>query len=312
MAVVENRIFVNNVPQSAKREDLTAHFSQFGATADVYLPASFHSPGMHKGICYVTFAGPESVDLVMKSSAHVIHGQPVSVEICFAKKGEGKGLPGFSNTGERVFVTNIGPDVTQDDVQAYFAQWGDWTDLYMPRGSFPAGHKGICFISYKDPNAVTQVLQHGPHLLRGQPIVVDVAVPRGDSKGAGKAPIPAYPTAAVPGHTTYVEQSWTLPAPAPGGGALSGRLFLTKMDRTITKEDLTAYFQQFGELNDVYVPQGGKLIAFVGFTDANATQAILRRKTHEVKPGCTVDVDMAMERPPLGAKGQGKVRFQPY
>mmetsp|Transcript_95281 Transcript_95281/g.253091 ORF Transcript_95281/g.253091 Transcript_95281/m.253091 type:complete len:317 (-) Transcript_95281:107-1057(-) len=316
MAVVENRIFINNVPQSARREDLNAHFSQFGATVDVYMPAAFHTAGGHKGICFVTFATPESVDLAMKSPAHVIHGQTVTVEMCLAKKGEGKGTPGYTNTGERVFVTNIGPEVTLEEVQAYFAQWGDWTDLYMPRGSFPAGHKGICFISYKDPAAVAQVLQHGTHHLRGQPIVVDVAVPRGDSKGVGKGPSLSYPSVAVPGqgspgYPAYTATSWTLPS-TDVGGTLPGRLFLTKMDRTLTKEDLTVYFQQFGDLNDVYVPQGGKQIAFVGFCNASATQAILHRKTHEIKPGCTVDVDMAIERPPLGAKGQGKVRFHPY
>mmetsp|Transcript_30900 Transcript_30900/g.91839 ORF Transcript_30900/g.91839 Transcript_30900/m.91839 type:complete len:352 (-) Transcript_30900:16-1071(-) len=351
MAVIANRIFVNNVPQSAHREDLIAHFSQFGNTLDVFLPASFSSPGMHKGIGFVTFAAPDSVEMAMQFPAHTIHGQPVSVEMCLAKKGEGKGqgLPGCANTGERVFVTNIGQEVTQEEVQAYFAQWGDWTDLYMPRGSYTAGHKGICFISYKDPSAVTQVLQHGAHQLRGQPIVVDVAVPRGDQKGAGKghsaAHSPGPAPAAYPSHgkpawkdpswtgsswtpppaTRYLPPAWPpsyqprstawTPAPSPptggGGTPAPGRLFITKMDRTLTKEDLTAYFQRFGDLNDVYIPPGGKLIAFVGYCDPAATQAILQHKTHEVKPGCTVDVDAAIERPPLGGKGQGK-RWQPY
>lgn len=389
--VVENRIFVNHVPQSAKREDLAAHFAQFGATLDVYMPGAYNAPGQHKGMCFVTYALAESVELAMKFPQHVIHGQQITVENCLAKKGEGKGMPGTTNSGERIFVTNIPPDVSQEEVQAYFAQWGSWTDLFMPRGSFPAGHKGICFISYRDPISVTQVLQHGSHLLRGQPIVVDVAVPRGDPKGGGKGSSLLMPPAVMPmtvmgqdfraGHSQSMVHSlpMTLPAmgaglspmgaglppmgagmpsigagmqsmgagmpvmagmppmgvgmqamgpgmpamgagmhtmgaglPAIGGSILPGRIFVTKMAKDITREDLMCYFQQFGELNDVYIPPGGKLIAFVGFREAAAAMATLQMKTHEIKPGSTVDVDAAVERPPLGSKGLGKSRFQPY
>jgi len=125
-------------------------------------------------------------------------------------------------------------------------------------------------------------------------------VPRGEAK-AGKGAL-ALGAAAQP----------LSAALATAAGVLPGRLFITRMAADITQEDLRAYFQQFGELNDVYIPPGGKLIAFVGFKDAAAAQSLLQLRTHEVKPGSTVDVDVAVERPPLGAKGQGKLRFQPY
>lgn len=73
------------------------------------------------------------------------------------------------------------------------------------------------------------------------------------------------------------------------------------------------YFGQYGELDDLFIPSGGKLIAFVGFKDALAAAVALQVQIHEVKEGCTVCVDAAMERPPLGsAKGQGKFRQQPF
>mmetsp|Transcript_105097 Transcript_105097/g.272163 ORF Transcript_105097/g.272163 Transcript_105097/m.272163 type:complete len:130 (+) Transcript_105097:2-391(+) len=96
----------------------------------------------------------------------------------------------------------------------------------------------------------------------------------------------------------------------PSGNVLPGRLFLTKMSPSISKDDLTNYFQQFGALNDVYIP-AGKLIAFVGFNDASIATAVAQMQTHEVKPGCSVCVDVAVERPG-GGKGLGKARFSPY
>jgi len=41
MSIVDNRIFVNNVPAAASQEHLVAHFAQFGSTQDVYLPMLF-------------------------------------------------------------------------------------------------------------------------------------------------------------------------------------------------------------------------------------------------------------------------------
>merc|ERR1712241_408637 len=102
------------------------------------------------------------------------------------------------------------------------------------------------------------------------------------------------------------------PPPVATGQVLPGRLFLTKMPPSITKDDLTAYFQQFGTLNDVYIPSGGKAIAFVGYNDPTIASAVAHMATHEVKQGCFVNVDMAVDRPPLGGKGLGKSRFQPY
>jgi len=89
-------------------------------------------------------------------------------------------------SGERLFITGIPQDVTQEEVQAYFAQFGTWSDIYMPRGNYAAGHKGICFISFNGHDCVTQVLNTGPHHIRGQPVIVDVAAPRDAPKGKGK------------------------------------------------------------------------------------------------------------------------------
>eukprot|EP00927_Polykrikos_kofoidii_P000584 TRINITY_DN10212_c0_g1_i1.p1 TRINITY_DN10212_c0_g1~~TRINITY_DN10212_c0_g1_i1.p1 ORF type:complete len:347 (+),score=73.85 TRINITY_DN10212_c0_g1_i1:80-1042(+) len=197
MAVVENRVFVNNVPQAARNEDLAAHFGQFGATTDVYMPMAYGAPGLHKGIGFVTFADPSSVKNTLAQPVHIIGGEKVHVDVCVAKKGDGKGFPdpgqkgcgstfpGTSSSGERLFISKIPPDVTKEEVQAYFQEYGRWTDIYLPAGNFPAGHKGICFISFEEASSVSLVIQSAPHELRGQQVVTDVAAPRNE-KGLGK------------------------------------------------------------------------------------------------------------------------------
>ncbi|CAJ1327251.1 unnamed protein product [Effrenium voratum] len=94
--------------------------------------------------------------------------------------------------------------------------------------------------------------------------------------------------------------------PAVGGSSgqpVPGRLFLTKVPQEVTKADLEAYFGQFGELADVYVH--GKGIAFVSLKDPLVSQQILQNKEHFVKPGVSVLVDQALDRPAKG-NGEGK------
>mmetsp|Transcript_5403 Transcript_5403/g.14607 ORF Transcript_5403/g.14607 Transcript_5403/m.14607 type:complete len:132 (+) Transcript_5403:440-835(+) len=103
-----------------------------------------------------------------------------------------------------------------------------------------------------------------------------------------------------------------MPAPmaASGGGhtgtPVSGRLFVTRVTPDMTKEDLMAYFGQYGDMSDVFVPNGGKGIAFVTFADPNVAAQVLGAQQHQIKPGKAVLVDQALDRPALAGKGGGK------
>lgn len=338
MAIVENRIFVNGVPQSAKKEDLSTYFSAFGPVIDLHVPWSFGGPQSHKGICFVTFGAHEATEAVLGYHGHAIHGQPITCEQCLAKKGQGKGasLPGTAgSTEDRIFISQIPPECTQDEVQVHFAKFGSWTDFYMPKGTYPAGHKGICFISFEDKNSIALVMESGPHEIHGQRVVVDAAAPRegkGGCKGGGKgfAPQNVYTPPGVqttqytqqpaggyyqPNPAVYVPPAAVNPPvvrPPVQGGVVPGRLFLTGMTPGLTKEDLTLYFAQYGDLADVYIPPG-KNIGFVGFIEPSVAEVVQQVHTHVVKDGYSVNVEAAVERSPMPGKGgAGKARYEPY
>mmetsp|Transcript_41991 Transcript_41991/g.63423 ORF Transcript_41991/g.63423 Transcript_41991/m.63423 type:complete len:388 (+) Transcript_41991:108-1271(+) len=387
MAGVENRVFVNNVPPDATAEHVEAYFRAFGATSDVYLPLQFGT-NRHKGIAYVTFVQVESKDSALQHAPHLILGQEVSVQQCLAK-GQGKApLPGSRASGDnRIFIQGIGQETTQEEVQAHFSRFGTWSDIFMPKGSFTAGHKGICFISFNSPDSVREAMDAAPHVIAGHQVTVDIAVAR-DAKGVGKGfggggyggfgagkggnfvppPAPAqmgmlgggmnaatggqalqqmmeaaemlyaqhfqqqsglqyqprqpafYPP--QPQQSLYQSPPQGLlgspgrPVAPPAGKVLPGRLFLTKMAPGLNKDDLQNYFSQFGVLNDVYMP-AGKLIAFIGYEEPSVATSVASMQTHEVKPGCSVCVEPAIERPGAGGAGgfgggKGKGRFSPY
>mmetsp|Transcript_59503 Transcript_59503/g.153213 ORF Transcript_59503/g.153213 Transcript_59503/m.153213 type:complete len:411 (+) Transcript_59503:148-1380(+) len=243
----------------------------------------------------------------------------------------------------RLFVTKVSPALNRDNLREHFAQFGELTDVYLPQAPGAAVHKGICFVSFANPASLALALQGAPHEIMGHQVVVDIAAPRGQAPprpGASQAfagggfalaanpygvlppsqQVAAFNTVQLGGGIAfaqpgvYVQQPSvqmiapvaTAPAPAAGGAMgqpVPGRLFITRVTPDMTKEDLQLYFQQFGVLSDVFVPSGGKGIAFVTYTDANVAAQVLMSQQHQVKPGQAVLVDQARDRPPLGGKG---------
>ncbi|CAE8734320.1 unnamed protein product [Polarella glacialis] len=307
------RIFVTKIPPSVTREEIAAHFALFGTTTDVYLPATPGRSG-HKGIAFVSYDSAVSLQLAMSSAPHMVQGQEVVVDVAGPRgqpsayggeaKGKGKGGPPpvavAEAQGERLFVTKIAPQLTKDRLSSYFGQFGELTDVYMPAVPGSSSHKGICFVSYADATVMLLVMQQPSHEIDGLPVVVDVAAPRGAQAG-GKGGPPPHQKGGYGGYAPAPQQ----PSPGnPGGGTpVPGRLFLTKVPPDVTKDDLQLYFQQFGQLEDVYVPGNGKGIAFVSFSDPAMTTRVLQSAQHIVKPGSAVTVDQAINRPALGGKG---------
>eukprot|EP00933_Yihiella_yeosuensis_P061959 TRINITY_DN64849_c0_g1_i1.p1 TRINITY_DN64849_c0_g1~~TRINITY_DN64849_c0_g1_i1.p1 ORF type:complete len:370 (-),score=89.89 TRINITY_DN64849_c0_g1_i1:172-1281(-) len=312
----EERLFVTKIPPQVTKEDVAEHFAQFGTTTDVYLP-SVPGRGGHKGIAFISFAEPAAVQTAFANSPHHVRGHEVVVDVAAprgsAPPGGGHEKGGYTpppprEETNRVFVTKIPPQVMRDDLTRYFQQFGELSDVYMPAVPGSAVHKGICFVSYADAVAVQTCLAQPAHEIGGFPVVVDVATPRGPEGKGGKGGPPSWNQdkgmgkgGKYGGFGYSAAPSYHAPSPGPGA-PVPGRLFLTKVSPDITKGDLQLYFEQFGQLDDVYVPFG-KGIAFVSFVDPNSTRRCLELQQHFVKPGVSVVVDQAFDRP---SKGGGK------
>jgi len=351
-SIIENRIFVRNVPQTASQDDLANHFGQFGQIVDLYMPLLFGS-GQHKGMAFVSYESPESVKVALAHPAHEVHGEAMAVDVCLSK-GKGKGaMPGYGAIAGgafpaqqfggqlqqgapqikpgRLFLTRVSQAITSEDLVAYFQQFGELEDVYVPPGG-----KSIAFVSFQDPSIAAAVLQAPTHEVKpGCSVNVDAAIdrPNGGYGGKGGFASGGFAAGFLAGYQAqksgggygggyaqpalgYGAAGSLAPAVGVKGGAPAikpGRLFLTKVPPEVTAEDLTYYFQQYGDLEDVYIPPGGKAIAFVSFLDPNTASAVLQAPIHEIKPGSTVTVDAAIDRPDKGGGkfGMGKGGFVP-
>ena len=189
--------------------------------------------------------------------------------------------------------------------------------------------QGMAFLSFADAVDKELSLQNAPHVIGGYEVHCEDAKPKNDSRptynyydwgdsmwdggagapgGGGAAP---WALAGPKGSGGWGGGGG---APAEKGGAFAGksftttamnergnRVFVTRVAEELTKEDLEAYFTQFGELTDIFVPlrnpnaepQDGmhKGIAFVSFKDRETYEEVLSRDKYEIKPDVFIVVD---------------------
>jgi RNA recognition motif-containing protein len=100
-----------------------------------------------------------------------------------------------------------------------------------------------------------------------------------------------------------------------GKAAMGRRIFVTKIDPTLTEGTLRQYFEQFGALDDLFVPRKNptvphdkrhKSIAFVTFRNQRDYDEVTSRPRYEIRRGMWVVVDAAKGLEESSGKGTGK------
>lgn len=215
-----------------------------------------------------------------------------------------KPLPESASSGHRLFVTKIPPNVDRQMVESHFRQFGEVSDFFMPGA--PDRHKGIAFVTFSDP-AIAEMMKSQPQILAGSQLVVETAVAR-HSGGGGPAMqggmgmgMMADPAGQ---QMQAMQQSPDGLAPNEEG---KYKVFVAQLDFNATQEQLMAEFQQFGQVDDVYIPKNPatgqpKGIAYITFPERESASKCLAAPppTFNGRPvNC-------MPSTPKGAKGAGK------
>lgn len=73
-----NRIFVARIPPSVTEDMFRSYFQKYGAIVDAYMPKEMGSRS-HRGIGFVTFENPDSVDKLMNET-HELGGSTIAVD----------------------------------------------------------------------------------------------------------------------------------------------------------------------------------------------------------------------------------------
>ena len=165
-------IWIGNLPWTVTRDSLRTFFKDQGSIWDrdivrVHMPPPAAKPTdgpvkpQNKGFAYVDFTTPEILEKAIGLSEKLLMGRRVLIK--HAKSFEGRpdkpkvpsdlvGKTGSETKAptNKIFVGNLGFDVTRDDLAQHFAQAGMVEDIHMATFEDSGKSKGYAWVRFAD------------------------------------------------------------------------------------------------------------------------------------------------------------------
>ncbi|KAI8535132.1 uncharacterized protein LOC131303700 [Rhododendron vialii] len=317
----EKKLVVLGVPWDVDTDGLRDYMSKFGELEDCIVMKE-RSTGRSRGFGYATFASVEDAKNAL-SSEHFLGNRALEVKVATPKEE----MRAPSKKVSRIFVARISPSVTEAAFRSYFEQYGDMTDLYMPKDPSTKGHRGIGFITFASAESVDKLMDE-THELGGSTVVVDRATPKEDDfrpisrasratqggvsrvsqggYGAYNAYITGATTYAALGAPTLYDHPGSIYGREEFTRGMGKKVFVGRLPQEATTDDLRQYFGRFGRILDVYIPKdpkrtGHRGFGFVTFAEDGVADRVSRR-SHEIC-GQQVAIDSATPIDDAGPSG---------
>jgi len=158
---------VLSIPWQTTAEDLKMYFSRFGKVvfSDIKVDAE---TGKSRGFGFIRFEHYESQLAAMECPIHELDGRQIVLRL--TKKGE------TGNQLRKVFVGRLTTDLNRHDLQEYFSQFGQITEITIPQP-----FRSFAFITFADSNDAIAILDQD-HLIKGTSVVTRSADPIQDDR----------------------------------------------------------------------------------------------------------------------------------
>ncbi|KAG6554042.1 hypothetical protein Mapa_003957 [Marchantia paleacea] len=258
------RVFVARIPPSVTDDMFRNYFEGYGTLIDAYMPKDQVTKA-HRGIGFVTYEHPESVDKLMAES-HELAGSTIAVDRATPKEETAK-------PWGKAFQNPYGAYGVYTSAAARFGAFGG---AFFPGYDYSGAGLGADFGGGGLPFAAASAWPppSAPGAMMGAP---SMGVP-------GGSPGPGY------GSSSVTSQG------SAGSKGVGTRIFVGRLPPEATAEDLRRYFNNFGRILDVYVPKDAKKqshrgFGFVTFSDEGAAERVALR-SHELL-GHQIAVDRA-------------------
>jgi len=299
----ETRIFIGGVPPGTVPEELEDFFSKFGRITKVTIPPT--NPGSPlRGYAFITFSSPQEKENALASTAYhfkngeirVFAARPKNLDFGRPSRNmpppsyydrqasymDSSSEPDMDENPTRIFVGRLPNDTTKEDLREHFSHFGETTNVVIPSNQSTSGgeQKLYGFVSFKDTKSFWKTLASAPHTFKEYKIEVIEARPKGYRSGPGGG---------------------QNPPPEP-------RIFVGRIPDTVTEGDLKQYFNQFGDVKDIFRPKSNakdqSYFVFLIFDNPVAVAKVLAEEAHSVS-GHRLNVTRARPRHNRGDRDSG-------
>lgn len=147
-------IFIGNLPESLKREDISKYFMDKADIERIQLPV-IESTGLNKGYMYLKCRCPNSFKKIIGSN-HIIEDvqlilreyyEPIDMDT----------LIDSNNPQTIIFLKGIGPKLTNDDLFNHFNQYGGVKSAYAYKGTKKQKQYFTGYVQFNSSEAVNNI-----------------------------------------------------------------------------------------------------------------------------------------------------------
>eukprot|EP00058_Branchiostoma_floridae_P006175 XP_002591663.1 hypothetical protein BRAFLDRAFT_223429 [Branchiostoma floridae] len=158
-------LIVLGLPWKTTEQELREYMEQYGEVLMVQIKKD-PKTGNSKGFGFVRFAEYE-VQLKVMTQRHMIDGRWCDVKIPHSK-----GVNMNALLSRKVFIGRCTEDMSAEDLRAYFQQFGEVTDVFIPKP-----FRAFAFVTFQD-GETAQNLCGEDHIIKGASVHVSNAEPK--------------------------------------------------------------------------------------------------------------------------------------
>jgi len=286
------RLFIGGLNYETTDQSLQAYLSTRWPIEEVRVKR--FPDGNSRGFGFATFTSVSTLEDCFNSAPHWVDGKQVEMRKVGVDGGAANGTTGGTKRSapghgppknSRVFIGppasqkdrgekgpyGLNDDISDDDLRSFFMHFGAVTEIRQHRWEDSGRKKGFGYIEFQDEEAADAAC--GVHKVLGVMLEVkpySTSSARTGNSGGGQG-----------GGSFAPSAKRSRGEPRDPEDEVMRKLFVGNMNVTSTKESVTEYFEQFGELENVYCPTG-KGYAFMTFKHASGIDAVQRARPHKV------------------------------
>lgn len=172
------KLFVGGLNYVSLQSDIKSYFDTFGKVIECTLMTDKQSG---KSKCYA-FVSLEDIwsnarERITKRK-HEINGKIVDVKFAV----EGKEKEEMLDSKKKIFVGGLDPNVTNEDLRAYFTQFGEVRDANVLYDSDRGISRCFGFVVFENKETVDELVKQQNFAIKGKAIDVKLAVPKSQQK----------------------------------------------------------------------------------------------------------------------------------
>nr|CAD7408910.1 unnamed protein product [Timema poppensis] len=150
----DRKLFVGGLSWETTDKELREHFIQYGEIESINVKTDPNT-GRSRGFAFIVFTGAETIEKVLSAGDHIINNKKVDPKKAKARHG-------------KIFVGGLVPELTDDDIKNFFAQYGTIVEVEMPFDKLKNMRKGFCFITFESEQVVMELLRSPKQSINGK------------------------------------------------------------------------------------------------------------------------------------------------